>query len=64
MSLRRCATKFGARQPRLFRLAGCATAFGNFTAGLVKLGLYLICEFKLLFKKIINPRTYLFDLGT
>jgi hypothetical protein len=46
-----------------FRLAGRVIAFCDFPAGLVELGLHVVGEFKLVFKKIINPRTDFFNLG-
>jgi len=36
-------------------------AFGDFVARLVELGLHFIGEFKLVFKKIINPRANFLD---
>ena len=38
-------------------------AFGDFAAGLVKFGFYVVSEFKLVLEKIINPRADFFNLG-
>ncbi|HEU5397076.1 MAG TPA: hypothetical protein VFV81_07905 [Verrucomicrobiae bacterium] len=56
MILKMSATRFGAQQPRLSRLARGVIAFGNFPAGLIQFGFNVVSEFKPIFKEIVNPR--------
>lgn len=46
-----------------FRVACGEITVGDFPAGLLDLGLYLISQFKLIFEVIINPRANPLDLN-
>ena len=46
-----------------FRLASRVIAPGDFAAGLIQLGLHVIGKFKLVFKKVINPRANFFNFS-
>jgi hypothetical protein len=68
---RQIVKRFGkSRRPDLergghgsFWLASRVIAFRDFVAGLIKLGLHFVGEFKLVLKKIVNPRADFFNFG-